>query len=126
MTLRTLVEDAPRAFPSESRAVASKFIPGKTRRCQHCGTRRYLDDFPRDKHRRPDSRMCLVCIDEHTPQLMSESDMAKWLGITIAEVRELAPAGDYSPPKGAAVPLYAREQVSVDFLPPGWRTVIPR
>ncbi len=83
-------------------------IPGKTRLCRDCGARRGTDAFPRDKYGRPDYRMCLQCIDEHTPVLMTENEAARWWGITIAAVRELAPDGHYSPPRGKPVALYAR------------------
>lgn len=39
---------------------------------------------------------------------MTENEAARWWGITIAAVRELAPDGHYSPPRGKPVALYAR------------------
>jgi hypothetical protein len=95
----------------------------KTRRCKDCKTRKPEGEFPTDKFNRADTRMCLQCVDEHTPLLMTETEMAKWLGVTIAEVRKLDPAGDYSTPKGAVIPLYGRPIISSDYLPSGWRCV---
>lgn len=79
--------------------------------------------FPVDQHRRVDVRMCLGCIDDHAPSLMTEVEMAKWLGVTIADVRAMPVAGDYSTSRGVAIPLYAREPVT-SVLPAGWRVVL--
>lgn len=67
--------------------------------------------------------MCLQCVDENTPVLMTETEIAKWLGVPIAEVRTWPTAGDYAPPGKAAIPLYSRMAVTEGYLPPGWRSV---
>jgi hypothetical protein len=104
-------------------AVTSTFIDTKTRRCTTCRACKPEPEFPADKFGRVDIRMCLQCVDEHTPMLMTEAEIAKWLGVAIAEVRTFDVAGSYTTPRGATIPLYARRAVCSDYLPVGWRGV---
>ena len=104
-------------------ALTSTSANVKTRVCKDCRDRKPQTGFPADKYGRADTRMCLQCVDENTPLLMTETEIAKWLGVTIAEVRTWPTAGDYAPPGKAAIPLYSRMAVTEGYLPPGWRAV---
>ncbi|MCV7150682.1 hypothetical protein [Mycolicibacterium pyrenivorans] len=104
-------------------ALTSVSVQEKTRVCKDCRARKPEPEFPTDKHGRADTRMCLQCVDENTPTLMTESEISKWLGVTIAEVRTWPTAGDYTPHGKATLPLYSRPTVSSDYLPAGWRSV---
>ncbi len=101
----------------------STFTQHKTRLCKQCGDRQTYDQFPADKYGRIDVRMCLSCVDEHAPQLMTEAELAKWLGTTVDLVRELTPVGSYCAANGRVLSLYAREGVNSDHLPAGWRII---
>lgn len=83
------------------------------RLCKDCRHMQEVEQFPADKYGRPDTRNCLTCLDENTPVLLTEAEAAKRLGVTAEEFRShgMNPAGSYTPPKGAAVPLYARADV---------------
>lgn len=86
--------------------------------CKDCRSRQEPCEFPRDKYGRIDTRQCHTCIDQHTPTLLTETEAATRLGISVEQFRShnLKSSGDYSPPGRATVSLYARSDV--DTLKP--------
>lgn len=95
--------------------------PEKT--CRDCRTRKPHSEFPTDRYDRIDPRMCLLCVEENAPLLMTESELSRWLDMPVERVRQMTPAGSYSPPRGQVVPLYGRPPVDAGSLPLGWRLV---
>lgn len=118
------VSSTPAPKIEKGDAVTSTLTPAKTRCCKTCNARLEYREFPRDKYGRIDARMCLPCVDENTPSLMTEGELSRWLAIPITAVRGLPVDGTYNPPKGAPVALYSRPAVSTEFLPTGWRTAL--
>lgn len=86
---------------------------GSRKVCGDCGRKRLLSRFPRDKYGRIDRAQCLGCIDEHTPTLMTEGELARHRGISVDQVRcnGLEPVGSYAPPRGKVIALYSRPDV---------------
>lgn len=72
-----------------------------------------MSRFPVDKYGRVNSRHCLGCIDEDTPALITESEAARRLQMTIEGFRshKLVVAGSYAPERGKVVALYSRVDV---------------
>ncbi len=97
--------------------------------CRDCRTRQESTQFPTDKYGRVDTRFCWTCVDEHTPLLLTEQEAAHRLGITAEAFRShnLTPAGSYSPPRSAVVPLYSRTRVDAlgVVMPGSWLTFMP-
>jgi hypothetical protein len=104
-------------------AVTSTSKDAKTRVCKDCRCRKLASHFPADKWGRVDTRRCLQCVDEDTPLLMTASELARWLGLSVAEVQTFEPVGSYSPKTGQPIALYGRMPVTPDYLPAGWRSV---
>lgn len=89
-------------------------LPGKV--CQDCRTRKPVGEFPRDRYGRVSPRWCHQCTDEHTAVLLTETEAAQHLGVTLAEFRasRTPVAGSYTPSAGASMPLFSRQHIDAD------------
>lgn len=89
--------------------------------CRDCRTRKPLGEFPRDRYGRVSPRWCRQCADEHIPALLTETEAAQHMGVTLASFRALGTpiAGSYTPRTGASVPLFSRERIDTAHLPKG-------
>ncbi|WP_100460610.1 hypothetical protein [Mycobacteroides abscessus] len=89
-------------------------LPGKV--CRDCRTRKPLSEFPRDRYGRINVKLCHQCTDEHTAALLTETEAAQHMGVTLAAFRALggAVAGSYTPRTGASAPLFSRERIEAD------------
>ncbi|RIS81419.1 hypothetical protein D2E44_15350 [Mycobacteroides abscessus] len=89
--------------------------------CRDCRTRKPLGEFPRDRYGRVSPRWCRQCADEHTPALLTETEAAQRMGVTLAEFRasRTPVAGSYTPRAGASAPLFSRERIDTERAPKG-------
>ncbi|WP_074352795.1 hypothetical protein [Mycobacteroides abscessus] len=94
-------------------------LPGKV--CRDCRTRKPVGEFPRDRYGRVSPRWCRQCADEHTPALLTETEAAQRMGVTLAEFRasRTPVAGSYTPRAGASAPLFSRELIDSERAPKG-------
>ncbi len=94
-------------------------LPGKV--CRDCRTRKPLGEFPRDRYGRINVKLCYQCADEHTPALLTETEAAQRMGVTLPVFRVLGTpvAGSYTPRTGASAPLFSRERIDTERAPKG-------
>lgn len=93
-------------------------LPGKV--CRDCRTRKPIVEFPRDRYGRVSTRWCLQCSDEHTAVLLTETEAAQRMGVTLAVFRAsgMPVTGSYTPRFGASMPLFSREHFDAARMQP--------